>query len=113
MEGRSLKGGDATELRSVGIGTPRPGVEPRHKRGSFFAIMPAMPAVRDSTGLPLVVRCSEPLAERLGMVPALKARRGLWEAPGLVFWVRCVRPYPLFPASYWWPLEAGAAMVLE
>jgi|SRR5215472_1291289 len=113
MEGRSLKGGDATELRSVGIGTPRPGVEPRHKRGSFFAIMPAMPAVRDSTGLPLVVRCSEPLAERLGMVSVLKAGQGAWEPSGSVFLVQCSRPYPLLAKSYWWPLQAGAYVLEE
>jgi hypothetical protein len=72
----------------------------------------AMPAVRSSTGMPVTVRCSEELAQRLGLIPLHKLAHP-WEPSRLVFWVMGSRPFPLFEKTFLWPAQPGLGAGLE
>src|SRR5215831_3612131 len=67
----------------------------------------AMPAVRSSTGEPVILHCSEVIAQRLGAYPITGWGPGALDGPGLVFLTKCRRPYPLLNRSYWWPAVPG------
>lgn len=64
-----------------------------------------MQAVRASTGQAVIVRCSEPLAQRLGMIRIAAPAAALLERHRLVLVVTASRPYPLLSRTYLWPWE--------